>query len=433
MNLSRVSSGHTSLRAQRAFVWTIAGLLGGLVCTAVYAADSPQWRGADRTGVSRETGLLKSWPEGGPTLVWKATGLGEGHATPSVANGRIYGMGLRGSDEVVWALDARTGKEVWNTRIADGIQLEGRQGGHGSRSTPTIVGSLLYTLGVSGELACLETATGKRRWHKNLVNDFGGSVPRWGYCESPLADGNRIIIAPGGADATVVALNKDTGEVVWKSKVPGGDNAHYSSAVLGTIGGKKQIVHFLAGGVIGLEAETGKFLWRYAAPANRTANCSTPIVKDNYVFAASAYNNGGGLAELSANSDGVTANEVYFTKQMQNHHGGMVLVGDHLYGFDNSTLTCLEFKTGKVLWADRSVGKGSVTFADGFLYARSERGPVALVEATPSGYVEKGRFEQPDRSNAPSWPYPVVANGRLYLRDQDVLLCYDVKQAAGAR
>ncbi|MCS6777122.1 MAG: PQQ-binding-like beta-propeller repeat protein [Chloroherpetonaceae bacterium] len=390
-------------------------------------ADWPQWRGENRDGISRETGLLKQWPEGGPKLLWKATGLGEGYATPSVAKGRIYGMGLRGDKEVVWALDAANGKEVWHTPIADKITLEGAQGGYGPRSTPTVDGDRLYALGVGGLLVCLDAKNGRLIWKQDFVKDFGGTVPVWGYSESPLVDGNLVIATPGGKDAAIVAFNKASGAVVWKAAVPGNDRAHYSSIIIASVNGQKQYVQFMAGGVVGVEAATGKFLWRYDNPANRVANCSTPIYRDNHVFAASAYSTGGGLAKLTRNSDGTVAEQVYFTKSMQNHHGGMVLVGDYLYGFDNNTLTCLEFKTGKVMWTDRSVGKGSVTYADGHLYARSERGPIALVEATPMGYVEKGRFEQPERSGNPTWTYPVIANGRLYLLDQNTLYCYDIK------
>jgi len=404
-------------------------ILGGLLGTAVYAADWPQWRGPDRTGLSAETGLLKTWPAGGPKLAWKATSLGEGHAAPSIARGRVYVMGLVGNEERVMALDEKTGKEIWHTKIADGTQLQGSQGGNGPRATPTIDGNMLYTEGVSGELVCLNVPDGKLRWKKSLVGDFGGQVPTWGYSESPLIDGNKVIATPGGREAAIVALNKMTGDTIWKAQTPGGARVAYSSCIVADVDGKKEYVQFMGNGVMGFAAQDGKFLWRYDAPANRQGiNCSTPIYKDHLVFAASAYGNGGGLARLASSGGDVKAEEVYFTKQMQNHHGGVVLVGDYLYGFDNGSLTCIEFKTGKVMWADRSVGKGSVTYADGNLYARSERGPVALVEANPKQYVEKGRFDQPDRSSANSWPYPIVANGKLYLRDQDVMLCYDVKE-----
>lgn len=393
------------------------------------STDNPQFRGLDRTGVSKETGLLKAWPSGGPKLLWSTKGCGDAHATPAVAGGKIYGLGLRGDDEVVWAKDIKTGKELWATPFAKAIQLAAQQGRNGSRSTPTVEGNRMYSIGVAGDVLCQDTANGAIIWRKSLVKDYGGRVPAWGFSESVLIDGNNAIVTPGGTNA-IVALNKKTGETIWTSAVPGKNGVAYSSAITADVSGSKQIIQFLAGGVVGVDAITGKFLWNYAAPAaNNGINCSTPLYRDGYVFAASAYQNGGGLAKLTRNGDTTTAEQVYFTKEMQNHHGGMVLVGDYIYGFDNSNLTCMEFKTGKVVWSDRSVGKGSVSFADGMIICRSERGPVALVEATPVKYTEVGRFEQPERSQEPSWPYPVVSNGKLYLRDMDVLLCYDIKGA----
>jgi len=420
---------HISKAPSRRIVIGTSVIAGAVMATGVLAADWPQWQGPDRTGVSKETGLLKTWSEGGPKVLWKATALGEGHTTPSVAAGKVYGMGLSGGDESVWCLDDKTGKPVWSTKIADGIQLGGAQGGFGSRATPTVDGNKVYVLGVGGEMVCMDAMNGKILWHKSFTKDFGGSVPTWGYSESPLVDGPNVIAAPGSRSASIVAFNKMTGDVAWKCVVPEGDSAHYTSAILADVDGQKQIIHFLSGGVIGVSAKDGKYLWRYDAPANHTANCSTPIYRDHMVFAASGYNTGGGLAKLSSNGGGTAATEVYFTKKMQNHHGGMVLVGDYLYGFDGSNLTCLDFKTGDVKWADRSVGKGSVSYADGNLYVRGERGgPLALVEATPEGYKEKGRFTQTDLSGAPTWPHPVIANGKLYIRDMNTLICYDIKK-----
>jgi outer membrane protein assembly factor BamB len=280
-------------------------------------------------------------------------------------------------------------------------------------------------------VVCLQVSDGKLLWQKNLVRDFGGAVPRWGYAESPLVDGNKVVVTPGGRDATLVALDRMSGAVIWKGKVPEGDGAAYSSAIVAQVVGQKQYIQFLAGGVVGVAAADGRFNWRYNAPANNSGiNCSSPIFQEDQVFAASSYNTGGGLAKLTAGPDGgISAAQVYFTRNMRNHHGGMVVVNGHLYGFDESNLTCLDFKTGAVKWFDRSVGKGSVIFADGHLYARSERGPVALVEANPERYIEKGRFDQPDRSGKTTWPYPVIARGRLYLRDHDNLLCYNIKAA----
>jgi outer membrane protein assembly factor BamB len=336
-------------------------------------------------------------------------------------------MGFRGEDEIVWALSEETGKELWSTRIASANHNIGYD--EGSRCTPTVDGELLFAIGVGGDLVCLETATGKERWRKNLPKDFDGHMMSgWGYSESPLVDGPKVIVTPGGQKATLVALDKKTGEKIWTSVVPEGDEASYASAIAADVGGQRQYIQFLGQGVVGIAAEDGKFLWRYDKPHNDTANCSTPIYHDTCVFAASGYGTGGGLAKLSRSGATTTAAEVYFTKRMKNHHGGMVLVDGYLYGSDEGFLTCLDFKTGKLMWEDRRPGKGSIAFADGHLYYRNEGGPIVLVEANPNKYVECGRFAQPDRSNQNAWPHPVVANGKLFLRDQELLLCYDVKQ-----
>lgn len=403
---------------------TLAAVCLLAVTAAGPSADWPQWRGPDRTGVSAETGLLKEWPKGGPKLLWKITGLGGGFSTPSVSNGRIYGMGTRQGQEHVFALDEKDGKQLWTSHVGP----IARAGSAGPRATPTVEGDRLWTLGSDGDLVCMETASGNIVWRKHLAKDFGGQRGGWAYAESPLIDGDVLVCTPGGAKVTMVALDKKTGEPLWKSAIPGGDRAGYASVIIADVGGIKQYVQFLHGGVVSVEAKSGRFLWRYTKSANGTANCSTPIFHDGHVFSASGYGTGGGLVKLNAEGDGVTANEVYFCRSMQNHHGGMVRVGDHLYG-TGGPLMCLEFKNGaKPAWQNGSVGKGSLTYADGHLYVRSEGGPVALVEATPSGYQEKGRFDQPDRSRERAWAHPVVANGRLYLRDQDILLCYDVKQ-----
>lgn len=392
----------------------------------------PQLRGPDRSGISRETGLMKQWPAGGPQLLWKAQGIGTANGAPSVAGGKIFGMSYRGRDEVVWALNEATGKPVWSVRTAAANFSIGPQAQDGPGCTPTVVGQYLYVLGAGGDVACLQASDGKVVWRKNLVSDLGGAVPKWGYAESPLVDGNRVIVTPGGSDATLVALDRGTGEVIWKAKVPQGDGAAYASAVLGVVGKQRMVVQLLAGGVVGVSAEDGRFLWRYNAPANSWGiNCSTPIFQDGSVFAASAYNTGGGLARLAATPDGgISATQVYFTRDMRNQHGGMVVVDGYLYGFSDSTFTCIDFKTGAVKWAQRGSAQGSVTCADGHLYVRSENGPMALVQASPERYIETGRFDPSDRSRKPTWPYPVIARGRLYLRDQDTLLCYNIRAAA---
>jgi len=391
----------------------------------VKPGDWPQWRGPERTGHSKVTGVLKQWPAGGPKMLWKAPGLGGGYGSVSVANGRIFGMGYDGGDEVVWALNEADGRGLWKVKINNANRNVGYA--EGSRCTPTYDGGNLYVVGVSGDLVCLESGSGRILWQKNFVTDFGGQVPQWGYSESPLVDGNKVIATPGGNGAALVAFNKTSGEVLWKAAVPGNDRAHYSSAIKATVNGQPQYLQFLSRGVVGVSAADGAFQWRYTSPANGTANISTVLFKDNHVFGATAYRTGGGLARIVGTPGAMRAEEVYFTREMQNHHGGMILVGDHLYGANERTLTCMEFKTGQIKWTSNNPGKCSLTYADGMLVARNERGAVTLVEATPTAYVEKGVFEQPERTGKAAWAHPVIANGRLYLRDQETMFCYDVK------
>jgi outer membrane protein assembly factor BamB len=407
--------------------WLLSALLFAVPLLAVRAGDSPQWRGPKRDAICTETGLLKEWPKGGPKLVWKIEGLGAGYSEVSIAGGRIYTMSERretpqAKDEetFVIALDEKDGKEKWATRI--GV----KHGDGGPRSTPTIDGDRLYALAPRGELACLNVADGKIVWQKNMGKDFGGQVGGWKYCESILIDGDRLICTPGGKDAAIIALDKKTGIPIWKSKLDKPDRADYSSIVIADVGGQKQYIQFLGKGIVGIKAEDGAFLWRYNKPANGTANCSTPLYQDGQVFAASAYNNGGGSVKLSRDGDKTDASEAYFLKDMQNHHGGMVLVGGYVYGEGKGQLYCFEFKTGAVKWHAGKPGKGSVLYADGRLYYRNEGGPMTLVEATPDKFVELGRFDPP-KGKGPAWAHPVIANGKLYLRHADILLCYDVK------
>ncbi|MFL5340950.1 MAG: PQQ-binding-like beta-propeller repeat protein [Gemmataceae bacterium] len=388
--------------------------------------DWPQWQGPDRTNLNTETGLLKDWPKDGPPLVWTVHGMGVGFSTPSIAAGRIFLMGNRDSDECVIALRESDGGLLWSQRIAKA----GSAGGYdGPRSTPTVVGDLLYTLGIDGDLVCLKVENGHEVWHMSLKKDFKGQVGGWGYAESPLVDGDKVVVAVGGHDATIVALNRADGQPVWKAQVPQQDHAAYASAIVAEVGGKRQYVYFLSGGVVGVAADDGAFLWRYDRPHNGTANCSTPLFHDGGVFAASGYGTGGGLAKIKGEGTSFSAEQVYFSKEMQNHHGGVLRVGEFVYGSNEGRLTCLDWHTGELKWDDRKPGKGSIAYADGRLYYRNEgSGDVFLVEATPEKYVEHGRLKQPERSGQHAWPHPVIANGKLYLRDQGVLLCYDIKE-----
>lgn len=537
--------------------------------------DWPQWQGPDRNAMSKETGLLKEWPATGPALAWKATGLGGGDSTPSIATGRIYGMSHRGADEIVWALSEKDGKEVWAARIAPAQRQNWPQSKEGPSATPTVDGDRLYVMGLAGNVACLQAVDGKVIWQRSLVTDFKGRTPMWSFRESPLVDGDKVIVTPGGEEATMVALNKMNGETIWKSQVPdrsssgqgsnrgfGGNRpsairtdlvlstldkdkdeeisadeiaaaptallsldknqdgkltedeispagrgggqggrrrgpgimrmikalsaldadennvideaeiknavaalkaldadgngklsndeagmksmsppntgAAYSSAIAVDFGGQHQYVQLLSMTVAGVSATDGKLLWRYDKPANSMRiNISTPIYHDGHVFAATAYGAGGGLAKLEKKENGeFAAEEVWFSKSMENHHGGVILHDGALFGANGGNgggyLACLDFKTGEVLWNERDsdkrrVTKGSVAFADGRIYYRTEEGPIVLIEPSRKDYLERGRFSQPDRTDKPAWAHPVVANGKLYIRDQDTLYCYDVK------
>jgi outer membrane protein assembly factor BamB len=569
----------TDPMSHRIFICAIA--LTALTQHALYSAsfDWPQWQGPDRNAVSKESGLLKEWPKDGPPLSWKIQGLGGGDSTPSIAAGRVYGMSHRGADETVWALSEKDGKELWAVRIAPAQPQNWPQSKEGPSATPTVDGDRIYVMGLAGNVACLQASDGKVVWQRSLVVDFKGRSPMWSFRESPLIDGDKVICTPGGEETTMVALNKLTGQTIWKSHVPdrvaggqtpnrgpggnrpnamqsdpvlstldadqskeisadevaaaptallkldknqdgklsedevspqrgdGGGQAEgqrrrrgpgimrmmkansaldadesgtieeaeiknavvalrkldenkdgkltdeeagmksmsppntgaaYSSAIAIDFGGQRQYVQLLAMTVAGVSAADGKLLWRYDKPANSMRlNISTPIYHDGHVFAASAYGAGGGLARLTKTpTGGFTAEEVWFSKSMENHHGGVILHDGALFGANGGNgggyLACLDFKTGEVLWNERDsdkrrVTKGSVAFADGRIYYRTEEGPIVLIEPSRKEYLERGRFDQPARTDKPAWAHPIVANGKLFIRDQDTLFCYDVK------
>jgi outer membrane protein assembly factor BamB len=672
---------------QTAYTYSVAPIAAlYLLMQSAAGSDWPQWQGPNRDAVSTEKGLLQEWPEDGPPLAWKATGLGGGYCAPAVAGGRLYGISSQGEDEVIWARSEKDGSEIWTKRLdaktADGM----RQGIEGAGCTPTVDGDRLYVIGYGGTLACMRTEDGEIVWQRSLISDLGGRLPTWRYNESPLIDGDKIICTPGGESSTLVALNKMNGEVIWESLVPeqgltapspseeasaGGDRsvapppgrrpapapaeapipattetttattpdakpatlvaagsqwkyfdkgsppsadwasagfddsawsegkaqlgygdrdeatlisaaadgyptyyfrhsfevddpaqlkplvlrllrddgaiihvngkeivrdnmptgdvahgtlaagvtpsesgfyvhdlaasvitkgknilavevhqasadssdvsfdlelrekipgkdvagapqddrrrpgggrgfggggrgaartgAGYSSAIAIDFGGQRQYLQFTARSLVGVSAADGKLLWRYDRPANRMGiNCSTPLyLGGGKVFAASAYGSGGGLAQLKKNdTGGIDAEEIWFSGDMENHHGGVVVIDGCLYGANGGNgggnLICLDLESGEVLWDERDSNdsiaeKGSVAFADGRLYYRTEDGTVLLVEPSRDEFVERGRVEQPERTSQPAWTHPVIANGMLYIRDQDLLLCYDIK------
>jgi outer membrane protein assembly factor BamB len=384
------------------------------------SAEWPQWRGPARDGVSRETGLLRTWPAGGPPRAWTATGAGTGYSSMAVSGGRLYTLGARGGTELVLAYDAQTGERLWEAPVGRRFSNDR---GDGPRSTPTVDGTRLYVLGASGDLAALDAATGRPAWSVNVLREFGGRNPNWGLSESPLVLEDRVLVNAGGPGASIVALRKSDGQALWKS---GGDPAGYSSAVIARAHGVTQAVFFTARRVVGIDVRDGRQLWEYDRVSNRTANIATPIVRHDRVFVSSDYGTGAALLRLVNGPSGMGAEEVYFTRDMRNHHSTSVLVGDHLYGFSSAILTAMRFDDGQLAWRDRSVGKGSLVYADERLYLFSEGGVVGLAEASPIGYREHGRFRL-ETGSAPTWSHPVVAGGRLYLRDQDTIHAFDVR------
>ena len=402
------------------FIAAIA-LLATFTLSAL-ASDWPQWRGPNRDGVSTEKGLLDEWPEGGPKLLWKATGVGVGFSSVSVIGDRIYTMGDGKTASYVYCLSAKSGKIIWTSKRV------GKTGGNykGPRSTPTIDEGHVYALGQYGDLVCLKAETGAEIWRKSLTKDFGGRSGGWNYTESPLIDEGKVIVTPGGKKGAVVALNKKTGEPIWQSK-DFTDGAQYSSLIAREYGGERQYIQLTGANVVGLAADTGKVLWK-AARKGRTATVSTPIFHDGHVFVSSSYGVGCNGFKVSYTDKSFSAKQVYANKTISNHHGGCIRVGDYVYASSSSRLVCVDLKTGKEMWKERSAGKGSIVVVDNKIILRTESGPISLVELSPNAYRQISKFSQPNRSRARAWPHPVVSNGALYIRDQDILLAYNLKK-----
>jgi outer membrane protein assembly factor BamB len=398
--------------------WTLA-----LVLTAVAAGeDWPGWRGVNRDGISAEKGLADRWGAAGPEVKWTAKGLGGGYSTPSVAGGKIFVIGVKGDSENLIQLNAEDGSIVWSKPIG-GVASVGYKG---SRSTPSVDGDTVYAVTSAGDLVAASADSGAIKWRKSYSKDWGGRYGAWGFAESPLVDGDRLIVSPGGTKHSIVALNKATGEQLWTSKV-GDDVAAYASPITFEAGGKKQYVQFLSKGVVGVDAESGQFLWRYSKSANGTANCSTPVAIGDRIFSASGYGTGGGMFQVKGRSNKFTATESYFSREFVNHHGGYVVLNKKIYGTNERGLLCMDFDSGKILWRDRSVGKGSIAAADGKLFVRGEGGSIAMVKVDPKSYVELGLIkDQPDRSGDPAWPHPVISGKTLYIRDQGVLIAFNL-------
>jgi outer membrane protein assembly factor BamB len=394
------------------------------------STDWPQWRGVHRDANSAETGLLKAWPKEGPPLLWKMEGMGKGLSGIAIVGATGYTTGDIDEAECIVAVDLATQKVLWSTKV--GRNWPGGPQGPGAHCVPTVDGDMLYVTTPNGDVAAVTTA-GKPVWSKNFKSDFGGQLMSgWGYSESPLVDGDKVIVTPG-AKTLIVALNKKTGEEIWKS--PAGEKAGYASCIISEGGGVRQYVTNTEKGLVSVEAKTGKVLWRNGTATKGTANIPTPIARGDFVYGSNGYEGGGVLVKLSADgAGGVKAEEIKSlpAKTFQNHHGGMVLVGDCIYagsGQNAGKPTCIDFKTGEVKWQEQKApadGSAAVMAADGCVYTRYEGGLVVLSAASPDGYKELGRFTPPV-VNKPAWAHPVISNGKLYLRDQNTLMCYDIK------
>jgi len=418
----------------------IAGLLVG---GSLPAADWPGFRGPNRDGICTETGLLQQWPKDGPKQVWTAKNLGTGFGTPSVADGKIFGTGTRDGKDGVWALKESDGSELWFTPFADAKKVGQQTNGPGS--SPTYHDGKVYAVSINGTLTCLDAAKGTEVWKKNYVDDFGGAVPAWGYNDSVLVDGDKVICAPCGSKAAVAALKAKDGTVVWKTETKAGGGGGYSSPVKATFNKVPMYVVLLGtdGGVVGVSAETGKVLWQYKGKAatGGVAQIPIPIVKDDKVWVSCSYGGGSALLQIVPKGSEFEVKEIkaYKKADLNNHHGGMVLVGDYIYfGHDQNQgkPVCVEFKTGEIKWGPDNIpaggsGSAAVLYADGREYFRYQNGTMVLIEPDPKELKVVSSFKLPkaDQQTHPqSWPHPVIANGKMLIRDQTVMYCYDVKQ-----
>lgn len=378
----------------------------------------PQWRGPNRDGISLETGLRTRWPSGGLPVLWKVPG-GDGFSSLSIVDGRVYTMVEREEAEWVLCLDAETGQELWKVRSAGSYREP--QGGNGPRATPTVDGPRIYTLGATGSLMCLDRLSGGVLWQRNILKDFQAENLQWGVSTSPLVEGNLLLVNVGGPQASVVAFHKISGEVVWKSY---DDVAGYSSPIAIDVDGVREVVFFCGRSVVGLSPADGTVHWKHPWTTLSDMNIATPIYSPPYLFISSGRGTGSGVFRLEARNGSVQAVSVWKSRVMQNHFNSCVQRGRYVYGFDNSILKCIRLADGEVMWADRSVGKGSLIAAQGHLWILGEQGDLGVAEATPEGYREHGRMKILEYK---SWTPPALAGGRLYVRDQQHIACIDLR------
>ena len=392
-----------------------------LAAPTITTHDWPQWRGPNRDGLSRETGLLATWPTDGPRLLWEKPS-GEGFSSIAVAQGKAFTMLQENDQEAIVCWDAATGRELWRHRYRAGFR---NTYGNGPRATPTIAGDMLFAIGGTGIMTALNISAAQPTvaWTKDLLQEFGAGNLNWGTAYSPLVDGELVFVNPGGsAGRSVAALDQRTGAVRWQAL---DDAAGYGSPMLADCAGQKQVVFFTNTGLAAVAPESGQLLWRFPWVTEFGANITTPIVAGDYVFISSGYGMGCALLKIEKTHSGLAAKLVYKNKRMITPFTTCVLYDDHLYGFNDTTLTCMEFRTGKVTWRQRGFEKGSLTIADGRLYILGEMGTLALAEATPAQYRELSRFTF---AHAKCWTAPVIANGRLYVRNEEKIACYDVRR-----
>lgn len=424
----------------RRFLWCMAIIL--IAKSALQAENKSndwyQFRGPDRSGLSSSTDLLTVWPADGPPLVWKTSGAGRGYASVAISDGKLFTIGdgpSTAEDENAYLLcfDLESGSPLWKTQIGD-PWTEGPSDWQSSRSTPTIDGSRAYCLTAHGDLVCCDVAQGTEIWRRNLKSDFGGKKgDSWGYSESVLVDGDKLICTPGGEENTMIALDKSNGDMIWSAVREGDRGAGHASIVVSEIGTTRVYVQTTASGALGVRADDGKLMWSYEIDKT-TAVIPTPIVRDDLVFFTAGYGRGGALLRQIANEGNVTIEEVYPLKSsLENKHGGLVLVGDYLYGDsgDNGIPFCAELLTGANRWKQRSKkGKGSasITAADGHLYILfSGNATMALAKANPRRYDEISTFRIDEGSDRPAWAHPVVTDGHLFLRKDDDIYCFDLR------
>jgi len=410
---------------------------GTLTAALADAAGSwPTFRGPQRSAVAPDKGLLTQWPEGGPKLLWETAGAGRGYSSLAIAGGRIYTLGdgsstAQDQDEYLLCFDQANGKEIWKTKTGPAWN-SGSSNWQSSRSTPTVDGERVYVITPHGQLIACDTSEGTELWRKDLKAEFNGQkADSWGYSESVLIDGDKLVCTPGGEKNTMVALNKQTGETIWTSSRPGDRGAGHASIVVSLVDGIRAYVTTTGSGAMGVRADDGKLLWTYDVE-DTTAVIPTPIRRKDLVFFSVGYGRGGALLrQVPDGSGGLKVEEVYpLNRELANKHGGVVLVGDYVYGDsdDNGIPFCADLMTGEVKWKSRGSGSdsASIAAADGHLYIRYADGTMTLVEASPKAFKEVGSFEVPGSGDRPSWAHPVILDGKLYLREGDKILCYDL-------